>query len=1127
MRMGGVRRLMVASARGGKMTRRHTWIVALPLALLAASTAVRSQSQPPQKPVLYVIGTSHLDSQWNWTVQDSIRRFVPATFFENFDRFEKFPHYVFSYEGAIHYMWFKEYHPEAWATLQKYIAEGRWKIAGNWINAVDVNVPAPESLMRHALYAKQFFRREFNRVSEDVYLPDCFGFGFALPSIALHSGLKAFTTQKLTWGSSYGIPFPVGRWRGTDGGEVIAALNPGAYVTRIDSDIANDPKWSNDPTPLGDGKSVIYRLFGVGDVGGAPQPESIEWLEKSLANSNGAVEVRNTSVDQLARDLTAEERAALPVYEGELTMKTHGVGTHTSQAAMKRLNRENERLADAAERASVAADWLAGLPYPTSRLRESWIRVLWHHFHDDITGTSIPQAYQFSWNDELVSLNQFTGVLTSAVGSVASRLDTRVTAGSASLVVYNPVAETRRDVVDATITIPATATTVRVIDPSTGRDVPTQILERQGTRARVLFLADMPSVGFKVFEARFTAATAAAPAGALKVTANSLENARYSVRIDENGDIASVMDREAGHELLHAPARLEMRDDPSPDKPAWRILWETVSAPVREFVQAPTVRIVERGPVRVALEITRHAAGSTIVQRISLTDGGDRVDVDNDIDWRSTNTLLKAAFPMAASNPKATFDLGLGTISRGNANPDAYEVPAQWWADLTDTSGTFGTAVMSDSKYGWDKPADHVLRLTLLHTPKPGTWPRPFYQASQDLGRHIFRYAIAGHKGDWRDGTVPARAGQLNQPLQAFASTSHPGGLGRSVSLLAVDDPKHQVAVRAIKKAEDSDEIVVRVQELHGKPAHASLTFAGPIAAAREINAAEEPVGAAAASGGGLDVTLARYQPRTFAVKLAPAPARTTPPASVSIPLPFNLDGFSISGDRMNGFDGNGLTLAADLWPQTIDLDGVRFALGQTQPGAMNVVVPAGQILALPSTTDRRVFVLASAIGGDVPATFSFAGTAGAPTGSQTIQVREWQAPIGQWYSPLVDLRMLREPVIPAMTGQTWTEAAIRDGMVTRFDPATGAVSGIDQIRPAFVKRDEIAWIGTHRNGPSGKQIYIPSYVFLYRLDVPAGATTIRLPSDPHVRIFAVSVASQRERLTPSKVLYAWDFSER
>jgi alpha-mannosidase len=181
-------------------------------ALLVSSTGVATQGQT-QKPVLYVVATSHLDSQWNWTVQDSIRRFVPATFFENFDRFEKFPNYVFSYEGAIHYMWFKEYHPEEWARLQRYVAQGRWRIAGNWINAVDVNVPSPESLMRHALYAKRFFRGEFGKVSNDVYLPDCFGFGFALPSIARHSGLTAFTTQKLTWGSSYGIPFPVGRWR--------------------------------------------------------------------------------------------------------------------------------------------------------------------------------------------------------------------------------------------------------------------------------------------------------------------------------------------------------------------------------------------------------------------------------------------------------------------------------------------------------------------------------------------------------------------------------------------------------------------------------------------------------------------------------------------------------------------------------------------------------------------------------------------------------------------------------------------------------------------------------------------------------------------------------------------------
>src|SRR3989449_8815635 len=136
------------------------------LILTLAFTPLSGQTNGPSKPVLYVIGTSHLDSQWNWTVQDSIREFVPNTFFENFKRFERYPHYTFNYEGAIHYMWFKEYHPEAWPTLQKYIADGRWRISGSWINAVDVNVPSPESLMRQALYGKRFFRQEFGEVSQ-------------------------------------------------------------------------------------------------------------------------------------------------------------------------------------------------------------------------------------------------------------------------------------------------------------------------------------------------------------------------------------------------------------------------------------------------------------------------------------------------------------------------------------------------------------------------------------------------------------------------------------------------------------------------------------------------------------------------------------------------------------------------------------------------------------------------------------------------------------------------------------------------------------------------------------------------------------------------------------------------
>ena len=181
-------------------------------------------------------------------------------------------------------MWFKEYYPEAWPILKKYVADGRWRLSGSWVNAADVNVPSPESLMRQALYGKRFFRREFNRTSQDVYLPDCFGFGFALPSIAVHSGLSAFSTQKLTWSSSVPIPFPVDVWKGVDGNAVVAALNPRDYVTKIRSDISVDPKWFDDLTPLGNGRQVGFRKASFSftasnpkatyDLGSAPSSEA-------------------------------------------------------------------------------------------------------------------------------------------------------------------------------------------------------------------------------------------------------------------------------------------------------------------------------------------------------------------------------------------------------------------------------------------------------------------------------------------------------------------------------------------------------------------------------------------------------------------------------------------------------------------------------------------------------------------------------------------------------------------------------------------------------------------------------------------------------------------------------------
>ena len=220
------------------------------------------------------------------------------------------------------------------------------------------------------------------------------------------------------------------------------------------------------------------------------------------------------------------------------------------------------------------------------------------------------------------------------------------------------------------------------------------------------------------------------------------------------------------------------------------------------------VESVERGPVRATIEVRREAAGSTFTQRIRLAAAraGECLEFDTLVDWRTPTTLLKATFPTTVSGQTATYDLGFGFIERPNNTEKKYEVPAQQWADLTDDEQPFGVTILNDCKYGWDKPDDHTLRLSLIHAPN---------DVEKDMGWHRFVYAVCTNRGD-RGGVESLHhhqaireAASLNQPLMAFQTTAHAGTLGRRFSFLN----SGRSIVRALKKAENTDEIIVRLQE--------------------------------------------------------------------------------------------------------------------------------------------------------------------------------------------------------------------------------------------------------------------------------------------------------------------------
>lgn len=974
-----------------------------------------------------------------------------------------------------------------------------------------------------------------------------------------------------------GIPFNVGLWIGPDGKSVIAALNPGGYGSSVYTDLSKDPgspppapqltdeqkakltpsqlralgrprEWEQDWVKRIDldghvtGVFADYHYVGTGDVGGAARESTAKLLEAIVDKSetvlpppprafgqqdqpgsepqgptvrvgDGPVHVVEATADQMFNDIKPDMTSRMPQYKGDLELINHSAGSLTSQAYHKRMILRNELLADAAEKASVAAAWMGGRPYPQGSLNDAWTLELAGHFHDLAAGTATPRAYQYSWNDDNIAANQFAGVLASATESIASGMDTQ--GKGTAVVVYNPLDIAREDVVEAQVAFPGgVPKAVLVIGPD-GKEAPAQVED-----GKVLFLAQAPSVGYAVYH--LLPAEKPATNETVKVTQSSLENARYRVQVNQDGDVSSVYDKSLNKELLTAPIRLAISIDVPKQYPAWNMDFDQEQAAPRAYVSGPAqIRIKENGPVRVSLEVTRKAENSTFVQtiRLSAGDAGNRVEFANAIDWRTLAANLKVAFPLSPANENATYNWDLGTIQRPNAQERQFEVASHRWIDLTDKSGAFGATILTEYKNGSDKPNDQTIRLTLLRSPgmQPSTNGRPqgySDQANQDWGHHEFVFGLAGHANGWAQAQTDWQAYRLGDPLIAFQATEHTGGLGKSISLLHLNNSR--VRVLALKKAEADDEIILRMVELDGQPAQdVRVSFAGPIVAAREVNAQEqEQAEPASLNSGELVTSFSAYQPRTFALRLGPATASLTAIHSQPVDLKHDLAAASNDDTKIEGggFDGKGNAMPAEMLPTALAYHGVEFKLAAAKTGVPDAVVATGQAIPLPSGRYNRVYLLAASAGGDQTASFRV----GAKTA--TLNIEDWSGFIGQWDTRIFKNQDDRNWAISAHRAP-WPPADQQER--EQRVPSPRYPEDYVGLEPGYVKPASVAWYASHHHTADGlNQPYQYSYLFAYSIPMPPGTRTITLPNNDKIRILAVSVAEENPELTQAQPLY-------
>ena len=1053
---------------------------------LALAMPNPTSGQADQK-TLFFISNSHLDSQWNWDVKTTINEYVRNTMEQNFTRLDKYPNLTFNFEGAIRYMWMKEYYPEQYAKLKTYVQNGRWHISGCAVDANDVMVSSAESIMRNWLYANQFFKKEFGvRGGYDVMLPDCFGFSYALPSLAKHCGFKGFHTAKLAWGSAgYDQLPPFGIWQGVDGSQIYAVYKPGAYDNheQYNKNMANDSEMAAITADNYNKYGVAAEIRYVGprsDRGGALQDNASSsgentpyWLNLS-AQTNGAVKVRIATPDEIFDYLDQNKNQKYHVKDGELPMRTHGVGSYTSRTMLKLWNRRNELLADATEKSASLAQWLGVQTYPQTAINDAWVRNLWQAHHDGITGTSIPNAYLYSMNDYVLVNKTLANLLKTTTGNIVRAMDTQ-TEGM-PVVVYNPLSFQRTDIVEARLTMPAQPEGLRVFDKD-GKEVLSQISSYDDTTGEVVFLfaATVPSLGYAVYDVRFGEASQLTSSLKMNRRSRQLSNGNYRLTLSETGDPSLLIDLANNRKVLSA-SQLQMIYDHEDTWPSWEISYTDILRTPTAVDENVNITKAEDGPLRKSFRVVKEKDGSQFVQYIRMNALDNRIDIVSEVDWQSHERMLKANFQMAFNNPKATYDISLGTIERGNRTADCYEVQGHQWADMSTIDGSYGLSILNDCKYGWDKPTDSSLRLTLIHT--PSTSNSYTYQADQDLGVNLFTYSLFPHQGKWSELTQKA-ASQLNQPLVAVAAPKHEGALGKEVEFLSVSTD--QVAVKAVKKAEETNELIVRVYEWAGQQHDkVTLTFPKRVLSAREVNGLEEPIGSATTSANTLTFSISKYQPKTFAVTLAAA----TPPADkqtdVAVSLPYNVDMMSYESKKNDALKSAPYAYPAELVPDVVTADGISFVMGNRSDGQKNAVRCSGQTIDLPAA-GRKLYLLA--------ASTEATGTVGEfVVGDQTYQfeVPYYGGTLGQLDSP--------------------------------YNGGT------------HYRKQDVALTTTHSHHISGNSDEQYRFLYMYRfaITLPEGASQLKLPSNSSLMVYAATVSdTQADDIQPLTTLQTYiDYQE-
>lgn len=716
----------------------------------------------------YAVGHAHIDLAWLWPLRET-RRKIGRTFANQLRNIKKYDNFIFAESQAQMFTWLKEDYPEVFEQVKKYVDEGRIELQGGmWVES-DCNLPSGESWIRQFLYGKRYFKEEFGKDMKMCWLPDCFGFPATLPQVIKGCGMDYFMTIKIMSNTVNEFPHSSFKWKGLDGSEVLAHMEPAGDYNSGASPLAIFK--SNKRNKEKESVPVCLLLYGDGDGGGGPGEGHIEYVSRMQKGIYGLAPVKPSMAIDFFEELE-KYNDVIPEYDGELYYERHQ-GTYTSQAAAKLWNRRMENMLHLVELLGAEGK-LRGVSYDRALVESIWKEVLLYQFHDVLPGSSIKRVYDESRERYKELYKQIQGVAAKLIDDMSSGESEEYTA-------INPVDFARKEF-------------IRVEDK--------------------WYSVDLPAMG-----AGKIAPVENMDISSLTFGENTISNGLITITFGKGGEITSLFDVKNAKELVREGQyfnKLTVYEDPFMYYNAWdiRMDYDKLKKHSLKLEGSDTyidgVRVVRRNRYRFM--------DSQFEQTVALTLGDTLVQFDMDADWHEELKMLRADFIPSVFADKVKCDIQFGQIDRSTKNDTSieqaqFEVCAHKFVNLDGED--YSLALFNRCKYG-HKVKEGMLSLALLRAPR---FPDP----ECDRGSHHISYALYPHKEKFEESDVKARAYCYNNVVMLRKANFE--------EKCPVTVEGDGVILETVKVAEDEKGIVARLYEYKGKETKAKVSFASKGAA--------------------------------------------------------------------------------------------------------------------------------------------------------------------------------------------------------------------------------------------------------------------------------------------------------